>query len=196
MSVNQLGRPFGQIILASSSPRRAQILKQVGFDFLVVPSRVEEVLNGDPPDVQATNLARQKAEDIAQHYKGHLVLAADTVVALDGRVLGKPQDASDAIQMLTLLSGKTHDVFTGFALMRLSPEWSCTGVEQTRVHFRNLEQSEMMAYVETGSCYDKAGSYGIQDMSALFCDRIEGDFYNVVGLPITRIYSELKSRWP
>lgn len=140
-------------------------------------------------------LASLKAKDIAQQYRGHLVLAADTIVALNGRILGKPRDASDAIQMLTLLSGKAHDVFTGFCWIRMAPEMSYTGVERTRVHFRDLTRNEIEAYVESGTCFDKAGAYGIQDMSALFCDRIEGDFYNVVGLPITRIYTELKSRW-
>ncbi len=195
MSANQLGRPFGQIILASSSPRRAQILRQVGFDFVVVPSTFEEVFNGDPPDIQATHLATRKAEDVARRHQNELVLAADTIVALDGHVLGKPEDTEDAVDMLNLLSGKTHDVFTGFCLMRMTPPWSYAGVERTRVHFRDLNRSEIEAYVEMGSCFDKAGSYGIQDMSALFCDRIEGDFYNVVGLPITRIYAELMSRW-
>jgi septum formation protein len=195
MSVKLLCQSFGQIVLASSSPRRAQILKQVGFDFIVVPSKIEEIFNGDPPDVQAMALARLKAEDIAQQYRGHLVLAADTIVALNGRILGKPQDASEAIQMLTLLSGNAHDVFTGFCWIRMTPEMSYTGVERTRVHFRDLSREEIRTYVETGTCFDKAGAYGIQDMSALFCDRIEGDFYNVVGLPITRIYRELKNRW-
>ncbi len=192
MPTNRLCAKFGQIILASASARRAQILSQVGFDFKIVPSRVQETFNGEPPEAQAVTLAREKALDVAEDYGNSLVLAADTIVALDGKVLGKPESPAEAREMLHFLSGRMHEVFTGFAIVQKNARRERSRVERTRVRFRPLRDDEIDAYIETGTCFDKAGSYGIQDVSAVFCDYLEGDFYNVVGLPIASVFREME----
>ena len=187
----RLIRQFGTLILASSSPRRAQLLEQIGFDFKIVPSRVEETFDHADPATVARTLAEQKAEDVAVKFEDQWVLVADTVVALNGRLLGKPKDPSDASEMLHFLSGQTHEVMTGFSFIHLQKKIRFTDYERTWVTFRKLSEREITEYIDTGSAADKAGAYGIQDMSAVFVEKIDGDFYNVVGLPITKIYTRL-----
>lgn len=190
-----LRRKFGQIVLASSSPRRAQILAQVGFDFVVEPSHVDETLQSDNPVLEARRLALDKALAVANRWPDRIVLAADTIVLIDDSVLGKPVDAGAAREMLEMLSGRTHEVHTAYALLHRAKDTTHIGVEMTRVTFRKLNSDDIDRYIATGAPFDKAGSYGIQDASAVFVESIEGDFYNVVGLPITNVYQALNAHF-
>jgi septum formation protein len=179
-----------RLILASSSPRRANLLRQLGLDFEIIPSSVEENVNGYRSPVRlVTSLAREKAAEVASQIANGVILGADTVVMLDGKQLGKPRDAAEATKMLTLLSGREHCVYTGFTLLHMPSRESITDYEVTRVKFRELSAEEVKAYVRSGSCFDKAGAYGIQDdFGAVFVERIDGCYYNVVGFPLTKFY--------
>lgn len=176
------------IILASQSPRRRELLAQMGVpQFEVVPALGEEIASpGLSPAQLVEVLSRQKAEEVAvQAGPDDVVIAADTVVAVDGAVLGKPRDPADAARMLSLLSGRAHTVYTGVTVRRGT--FSRTAHEATQVRFRPLTQSEISAYIATGEPMDKAGAYGIQGRGALFVEGIEGDYYNVMGLPVCRL---------
>lgn len=176
------------IILASQSPRRRELLAQMGVpQFEVVPALGEEIASpGLSPAQLVEVLSRQKAEEVAvQAGPDDVVIAADTVVAVDGAVLGKPRDPADAARMLSLLSGRAHTVYTGVTVRRGT--FSRTAHEATQVRFRPLTQSEISAYIATGEPMDKAGSYGVQGMGALLVERINGDFFNVMGLPVLRL---------
>jgi len=184
-----------RLILASNSPRRRELLQNAGFEFDVRPSGIEEIrLPEEPPEEFARRLAREKALDVALHsIPGSIVLGADTVVAANGEILEKPLDAADARRMLHALSGRTHRVITGVCLVR-APETvlACTH-ETTAVTFRELCDEEIEAYVASGEPFDKAGSYAIQGLASRFVPRIEGCYFNVVGLPIPLVYEVLKS---
>lgn len=177
------------IILASQSPRRRELLAQMGLtDFQIIPAVGEEIV--DPtlaPPALAESLALHKAREVARNHAGpgDLVIGADTIVVLDGKVLGKPHDAAHAREMLTALSGQWHHVYTGVAVLRDGEE--LVAHEDTEVHFCPLTQAEILRYIETGEPMDKAGAYGIQGQGALFIDRIQGDYCNVVGLPLYRL---------
>ena len=164
-----------------------------GFEFDVIPSTVDEVfIEGQDPDTQATRLSSLKAADVAAQRPDTWVLAADTIVVHHGRQLAKPVDAADAHAMLRSLSGHTHSVVTGVTLRKGDVEHSFSVT--TRVTFAELSDEEIAMYVTTGSPMDKAGAYGIQDdLGALFISRIDGCYYNVVGLPLQRLYTELKT---
>jgi septum formation protein len=179
-----------RLILASSSPRRANLLRQLGLEFEIIPSSVEENVNGYRSPVRlVTSLAREKAAEVGSKVESGIIVGADTVVVLDGKQLGKPCDPAEAKQMLTLLSGREHCVYTGFTLLHMPSRESITDYEVTRVKFRNLSAEEVEAYVRSGSCFDKAGAYGIQDdFGAVFVERIDGCYYNVVGFPLTKFY--------
>ena len=182
------------LVLASGSPRRRQLLDQLHVEFIIDVEPVDEVIppGADPAEVVAS-LARLKGASVARRRKDSLVLSADTIVVLENEILGKPTDETDASRMLASLAGRTHSVFTGIALHHHNTERTITAVEETRVTFAPLSRPEIEAYVATGSPMDKAGAYGIQDdRGALFVSRIEGDFYNVVGLPLHRLYATLK----
>jgi len=181
------------LILASQSPRRKKLLKQIGMKFRVVPSHSTEVLSpGQSPADNARRIALEKALEVAETVKKGIVIGADTIVVLDHHVLGKPKSKEDAKRMLKLLSGREHSVFTGYALVDAESKKHANGVEETRVRFRVLEESEIAAYIETGSPMDKAGAYGIQDdFGAVFVEKVHGCFYNVVGFPLARFYSAL-----
>ena len=154
----------------------------------------EDFEDGLTPAQNAERLARLKAECVAGGVKEGIVLGADTIVVIDGNILNKPVDGDDAMRMLTLLSGRTHTVYTGFALIDTSSGTIRSGVEETRVTFRQIPRLEIEEYVSGGSPIDKAGAYGIQDdYGAVFVTRIEGCYYNVVGLPLARVFSELKA---
>lgn len=173
------------IILASQSPRRRELLAQMGVpQFEVVPALGEEIASpGLSPAQLVEVLSRQKAEEVAvQAGPDDVVIAADTVVAVDGAVLGKPRDPADAARMLSLLSGRAHTVYTGVTVRRGT--FSRTAHEATQVRFRPLTQSEISAYIATGEPMDKAGAYGVQGQGALLVERIDGDFFNVMGLPV------------
>ena len=176
------------IILASQSPRRRELLAQMGVpQFEVVPALGEEIASpGLSPAQLVEVLSRQKAEEVAvQAGPDDVVIAADTVVAVDGAVLGKPRDPADAARMLSLLSGRAHTVYTGVTVRRGT--FSRTAHEATQVRFRPLTQSEISAYIATGEPMDKAGAYGVQGKGALLVERLEGDFFNVMGLPVLRL---------
>ncbi len=185
-------------ILASQSPRRRQLLGQIGFTFRVEPSPFEETIpeNGNPADIVRA-LALEKAEPVSRRFPSALTLGADTVVVHEGVVLGKPEDEAEAHAMLRRLSGETHTVFTGLALLHPASDRRVSACEATRVTFDALSDKEIRAYVASGAPMDKAGAYGIQgDLGAVFVARIEGDFYTVMGLPLHRLYRLLHDHFP
>lgn len=176
------------IILASASPRRRALLEQVGLHgFRLFAPQVDEEIGRDmPPGALVETLSLRKAKAVrAKADPGDIVIAADTVVSLEGEVLGKPQDETDAFRMLSALSGNRHQVYTGMTV--LQGERTITEHEMTTVSFRELEPKEIQDYIATGEPMDKAGAYGIQGVGALLVDRIEGDYYNVMGLPVYRL---------
>lgn len=175
------------LLLASSSPRRSELLKLAGYEFEAVSANVSEsVLHGTPAMQIVEQLSARKAQAVAKLHPEDTVLAADTVVVLKGRVLGKPKDEEMARAMLKLLSANVHQVYTGYTV--ISGKKLITGHEVTSVEFYALSPEEIDAYVATGDPMDKAGAYGIQGKAALFVKRINGDFYNVMGLPIGKIH--------
>ena len=184
-----------KLILASASPRRRELLTQVGVSFVIEVSDVEEVLDDTlSPELQVQSLALQKAQAVAAQHKDGLVLGADTVVVDAGSLLGKPQNAEEAAEMLRSLSGKWHQVMTAVALVDANDtkhEW--TSVEITNVKFRDLTEDDIAAYVATGESMDKAGAYGIQGYGALLIERIEGCYNNVVGLPLQLVAKGLRN---
>jgi nucleoside triphosphate pyrophosphatase len=181
-----------QLILASASPRRAELLTSSGFEFTVCPADIDERyrLNESPEDY-VVRVAREKADALADEYRSTgVVLAADTVVVARGEILGKPADRLDAIRMLKLLSGAVHDVFTGVVVT--SPHQELATAVRTRVSLLPLSMDEINWYIDTGEPEGKAGAYAIQGHAARFIDRIEGSWSNVVGLPIATVYQMLK----
>lgn len=183
------------LILASQSPRRRELLEQIGIRFTVQPSTVVEKITKTDPREVVLELARQKAEDVADTVREGTVLGADTIVVLDGRIMGKPADREQAEEMLGSLQGRTHSVFTGVALIRKTAgeEKTLQFAEETKVTMYPMSKEEIRRYVDTGEPMDKAGAYGIQGRCAAFIERIAGDYNNVVGLPAARIYQELKN---
>ncbi len=183
----------GKLILASKSPRRAYLLSLVGFDFDVQPSRIDEdLIRETEPEKHVKALSMAKAEKVARSVEKGLVVGADTIVALDGEILGKPSSSEDATRMLQRLSGRVHKVYTGFTIIEMPGGRTAFDFEVTAVRFRQLADWEIENYVSTQNPMDKAGAYGIQDQSAVFADRIEGCFYNVVGFPLTKFYVTLR----
>lgn len=180
-----------RIILASQSPRRQELIANIISDFTVVVSKAEETLpEGIAPEDAPAYLAELKAQAVAADHPDDIVIGADTVVILDGEVLGKPRDRDDAVRMLRALSGKTHTVVTGCAIVKDSQTVSFCDV--TRVEFYPLDDREIMEYIATGEPFDKAGAYGIQGRGCVLVKRIEGDFFNVMGLPVARLKRELE----
>ena len=186
-----------EIILASASPRRKELLEQVGIDCRVVPSMVEERITTSVPQEVVMELSRQKCEEVAGRIKeSGIVLGADTIVAVHGKVLGKPEDEQDAVRMLRELQGNTHQVFTGVTIIwRSEEEILCkeTFFEKTDVTFYPMNEEEIIGYVRTKEPMDKAGAYGIQGLSAVFVEKISGDYKYVVGLPVAAVYQRLKA---
>lgn len=185
------GKP---LILASSSPRRAQLLNLIGFDFKIINSQLNE---RDEiytiPEVHVLELAQKKAQKVAENINDGIVVGADTIVVLNGEILGKPISEKDAYKMLRQLSGKTHTVYTGIALVDKPSGNMLSDYERTEVTFREITDDEIARYVATQSPLDKAGAYGIQDQSAVFVTRINGCFYNVMGFPLAKFYLRLQS---
>ena len=179
-----------KIILASESPRRKTMLETVGLNFQVVPARVEEIYqDSDPVDYAIMN-AWKKAELVSGKVPYDLIIAADTVVALDGKIYEKPIDRNDARRMLKELSGKTHRVITGFGLLTHSQE--LRDYDETRVSFYELSDAEIEVYLDSGEPFDKAGAYGVQGYASLFVQKVEGCYFNVVGFPLAKFYQRLK----
>ena len=180
-----------RMILASASPRRRELLSSLGVEVVVVPSAYPEPALQASPSQVAFIHAIEKAADVAPHYPHEVVLAADTVVDLDGEALGKPRDAADARRMLARLQGRRHVVHTAFALVRHGQYHA--EISSTSVTMYALGGDEIALYVATGDPLDKAGSYGIQGLGATLVEKIEGDYYTVVGLPLAKVYRALLS---
>jgi septum formation protein len=182
-----------ELILASASPRRAELLKQAGIPFRRIVSGVDEDLH-DPadPEKHVQELSRRKAKDVAGRLSSGIVLGADTIVVLDEHILGKPADEKEAAEMLAMLSGRTHQVYTGLTLIDAARRTSVDHVEITAVTFRELSDEEIAEYVATGEPMDKAGAYGIQGRGALLVSGIKGCYFNVVGLPLAGLMEAMR----
>ena len=182
-----------KIILASGSPRRKQILEQVGLKFTIEVSDYEEKpISGVKPYEFVETLSLEKAKAVAKNHNDAIIIAADTIVFLNNQILGKPKTKEDARGMLKKLSGNTHSVFTGFTIIDTVNKRTITNHVETKIRFKNLSEEEILAYIETKEPMDKAGSYGVQDRGALFVEHIEGDYSSVMGLPILKIFEILK----
>ncbi len=183
-----------QLILASQSPRRKELLSLFHIPFTVKAADIDEAMDpGKDPVQEVARVSKLKALAISRE-TDDVVIAADTIVVLDGQVLGKPVDASHARAMLTALSGKDHQVMTGITVLK--GETCLTHTEVTDIHFRPLSQKEIADYVATGEPMDKAGAYGIQGGAALFAEKLQGDYYNVMGLPVCRLFLMLRAVAP
>lgn len=181
------------IILASASPRRAELLESAGIRFSVVPGHIDETpLPGEQPVDHVLRLAREKAVEVARREDGRLFVAADTIVLCDGEIMGKPRDNGDARRMLGKLSGRTHQVITGFAVLNRDNGEVMTRAVSTDVTFKPLDIGEIDAYVATGCPLDKAGAYAIQGGAAYMVERISGSYTNVVGLPLCEVVAALR----
>lgn len=177
-----------RLVLASASPRRAEILDSVGWEFVkAVPDIDESELEGESPEDYVLRLAFDKAALIAKRFPHDLVLGADTTVVIDGRIVGKPNDLDEARGMLRMLSGHWHEVLTAVAVV--NGRESKTGIQRTRVKFAEMNEAEVAYLAERGDPLDKAGAYAVQAQAALFIEGIEGDYWNVVGLPISLVYN-------
>ena len=177
-----------KLVLASKSPRRSEILKNAGYEFVVRVADADETIpEGTSPEDAVVFLAARKAMAV-ERAADEVVLGADTIVVLDGKILGKPKDRDDAFSMLKSLSGRIHSVFTGVCIIKNGK--TMTFAEETQVEFLPLADKEIYTYIDTNDCYDKAGAYGIQGYASKFVRRINGDYFNVVGLPISAIYEK------
>ncbi len=176
------------LVLASQSPRRAELLRRLGLDFEIVPAEIDEsYIDHEMPADHAERLAREKAFVVARTRPGSLVLGSDTIVVLGSDVLGKPRDEADAAAMLMRLSGREHEVFTAVAVVQGDRVESA--LERVRVRFRNLDRTESEEYVATGESLDKAGAYGIQGFGSALVEEVHGDYFAVMGLPVVRTLS-------
>jgi septum formation protein len=182
-----------RLVLASQSPRRASLLNQIGLTFDIIPSHVSEehATDHQPPEL-VISLSQAKAHEVARAVHDAIIIGADTIVVLDGMILGKPESPAEAMTMLNRLSGREHEVYTGFTLLDTPSMRERSSFERTLVRFRTLHEDEIAAYVASGSPMDKAGAYGIQDdYGAVFVESITGCFYNIVGFPLTKFYVTL-----
>lgn len=181
------------IILASASPRRKEILENTNVKFRTIKSEIDEVvLENELPCQVAMRLAFEKSMDVATNYKSSLIIGADTIVVLGDEVLGKPKDEEDAINMLKRLSNKEHQVITGISLINLDENKKIIDYVVSNVKFKDLTEEDIKDYIKTKESLDKAGAYGIQGYGALLVEKIEGDYFNIVGLPISKISDLLK----
>jgi septum formation protein len=191
-----------KIVLASASPRRARLLRQINLSFTVDPSDIDEVVDPELSPVQLVeSLAEQKGRSVMPAHPESLIIASDTIVCLNGDYLGKPESPNEARAMLLSMSRQTHEVYSGVWLAQTGPNaepiHTVSFAEKTKVTFAALDEAEINRYIATGSPMDKAGSYGIQDdFGAVFVERIEGDYNNVVGFPLQAFYRTLKSEFP
>ena len=189
-----------KLILASGSPRRAEILTSVGWEFTKDSADIDETeLPGEIPEDYVQRLAREKAETVAQKHTDAIILGADTTVVIDNQIIGKPIDMADAKRMLKLLSGNWHEVLTGVALVKKNPRSAILnpqtvfGIQRTRVKFLEMSDKEIEFLAEKGEPLDKAGAYAVQAQAALFIEALEGDYWNVVGLPISLVYGLMQN---
>ncbi len=181
-----------ELVLASGSPRRRELLNTLGVVFVTDVSSADEHFSGQPEDMVRT-LSRRKAEAAAARHPSSLILGADTIVAAEGKILGKPENRADAERMLRLLSGRWHDVYTGVTLLDPAHGGIRQAAVRTRVHFLPIPEEELSSYLDTQEPYDKAGAYAIQGMAGAFIDRIEGSYSNVVGLPLHAVSQMLRA---
>lgn len=184
-----------RMILASASPRRKELLEQAGVEFEIIPAVGEEVITDSLPQQAVLDLSAQKAAEVAAKVQGDaIVLGADTVVAFGGRILGKPKDEADAKQMLSMLSGNMHSVYTGVSIVvkQSGESRPYSFYEETEVTMYPLTEEQIISYIRSGEPMDKAGAYGIQGKGAVFIEKIQGDYNNVVGLPIARVFRTLE----
>lgn len=189
-----------KIILASASPRRREILTNLGLNFEVLVSDADESKidkNSIPVEIYVQELALLKAMAVAQKLKNRsaVIISADTVVYLDGEILGKPKTEADAFEMLSKLSGKSHSVFSGLCVMDAKTLKSVCAREETKVFFKELTAEKIQDYIKTGEPMDKAGAYAVQGLGALFTEKVEGDFFNVIGLPVKRLAEILEEEF-
>ena len=183
-----------KIILASASPRRKEILANTGLKFSVCSSNYEEDLTLEKqPRALARFLSRMKAEEVAEKHANAIIIAADTFIVFKNKLLGKPSGPDDAKRMLKLLSGKAHSVITGFTVINSKSNKKVSRSIETKVYFKKITQAEINAYVRSGEPLDKAGAYAIQGLGAVFIEKIEGDYFNVVGLPVCALAESLKA---
>ncbi|MCR4719115.1 MAG: Maf family protein [Firmicutes bacterium] len=189
-----------KIVLASGSPRRREILKNLGLDFEVLVSDADESKIDKKtvsPPLYVQELALLKAVSVAEKLKNKnaLIISADTIVCLDGQILGKPKDDEDAAAMLSMLSGKCHSVFSGICVMDAKTLKSVCAKEETKVYFKELTPEKIKDYVKTGEPSDKAGAYAVQGIGALFTEKVDGDFFNVIGLPVKKLFDILEKEF-
>lgn len=180
------------MILASKSPRRKEILEDFGFDIEIDSVDIEEVSDKAGIEEQLMDISRKKSEEVAKKHQMDYVVSADTAVIIDGEVLGKPRDRKHATDMLLKLSGRGHRVITAYTLFNIAKDIEYSHYDTTMVYFKELTNEEIEWYVGTGEPMDKAGAYGIQGKGTILVDRIEGDFYNVMGFPMSKFYDDLK----
>ena len=182
------------IVLASGSPRRKQLLEQIDLEFLVIPSQVHEDFDLDlSPEKFVEYYAKEKAKDIAKAHPDKWIIGADTIVVFNAEILGKPKDREDSFRMLKMLSGNTHQVFTGVSIQQSKMQVSDTFHEYTNVTFNTLDDMVISYYIDTYKPFDKAGSYGIQDWFSVCVNHIDGCFYNVMGFPLSMFYSRFSA---
>lgn len=189
-----------KFILASASPRRKELLEVMGIDFDVVVSDADEesVARDVPPELYVQELALLKAAATAKlvlKNKQALIISADTIVTLDGEILGKPADIADAERILSMLSGRAYEVYTGYCVMRLADGKTVCKSVCTKVHFKDIDSDTIKAYIDSGEPMDKAGAYGIQGRGSVLIDKISGDYFNVVGLPVSALYDTLNTEF-
>ena len=186
---------YGEIILASGSPRRRELLEQIGIHAQISPSNADENIELTEPEQIVRELSSRKCESVSKDKQDGIIIGADTIVVLEGQILGKPTDKNNAEEMLKKLSGKTHQVYTGVTIIKKKSAKEldrAAFVCVTDVEFADIDADEIRSYVSTGEPLDKAGAYGIQGIFARYVKRINGDYYNVVGLPVSALYTELK----
>ena len=193
---------ISKVILASKSPRRRELLDQIKVEYECIPSTMEEIMEGDTPSEIVCSLSKQKISDVYNKIKDEikentLIISADTIVAFGDRILGKPRDEQDALEMLTMLSGKAHQVYTGVSIMYVNNGETRmhTFYECSDVFVSELSRENIIEYIATKEPMDKSGSYGIQGYFAKYVEKIDGDYNNIVGLPISRLYREAKDKF-
>ena len=182
------------LILASASLRRKELLEMIGLKFKVVESKIKEKIDQNlPPHFLSKKLSFEKAKTVYKNHKDSIIIAADTIVICDGKILGKPRDEKEALEMLKFLSNKSHLIITGFTIMSSDLKKPITRSEETKVYMKKITRKEIDSYIKTGEPMGKAGAYAIQGMAQKFIEKIEGDFFNAVGLPIHSLMHELKN---
>src|SRR2546425_1497810 len=180
------------LILASQSPRRRELLSILGLPFTVVPASIDEIpLPGETPETFVVRAAREKAMEVASRVSQSVVLSADTVVTIAGEILGKPQDEEDAARMLRKLSGRDHWVYTAITVVNQVRQETLDGLDRTRVWFRSLTEVQIRDYIRRENVFDKAGAYAVQGYAGVYIPKIEGNYFNVMGLPLPLVYDLL-----